>query len=319
MTTQTLKRLWKNEYFQTAITMALILIIVFGFYYGAQAALGTKYPLLAVSSESMFPTLNIGDLIIVQKIDPANINAEPINGDILVYENERGDRIVHRAIDKKYKGNGAWLITTRGDAYPKNPGETWDSGRLIGKVIGRIPAIGNIPLFLHSGENIYILFIALIIILIILMLPFGSKNEGKSTEKEKTTFALRLFSKISLNLIFYIITNIVLIGLIIFGLWGSLTFWQPGAGTSNPPEGRWVTVHGMFSDLNFHKKLVGEADLFQDFLTYQINYKVDDGIRQGVPTFSWFQLFLIILVAFNAWKLYGVLKAYRKKKPTMGE
>jgi signal peptidase I len=45
----------------------------------------------------MLPTLNIGDLIIVQKIDPAQIHADPLTGDILVYK--RGDElIVHRAI-----------------------------------------------------------------------------------------------------------------------------------------------------------------------------------------------------------------------------
>jgi signal peptidase len=107
LTTQTLKRLWKNEYFQTAITTALILIIVFGLYYGAQAALGTEYPALAVASGSMLPTLNIGDLIIVQKIDPAKINADPegLTGDILVYK--RGNElIVHRAVNIRLGQNG---------------------------------------------------------------------------------------------------------------------------------------------------------------------------------------------------------------------
>jgi len=313
---KTLKRLWKNEYFQTAITIALILIIVFGLYFGTQAFLGTEYPLLAVSSESMFPTLNIGDLIIVQKIDPAQINVDPINGDILVYK--RGeDLIVHRAINKKYIGNGIWEITTRGDHYPTSNDPPWNSTQLVGKVIGRIPAIGHLPLFLHSEKNIYILFVALIIILIILMLPIGQKSEEKPSEEE-TTEKQRLFSKINLSLIFYIIINIVFIGLIIFSLWGSLTFWQPGAGTHKPPEGRWVTICGMFSDLNFHKSFnfVSEAYLTQGFLTYQINYKVSGGggLRYGVPTFSWFQLFLIILVAYNLWKLYNFLKAWRKKR-----
>ncbi|MEM3617810.1 MAG: signal peptidase I [Candidatus Bathyarchaeia archaeon] len=319
MAIQTLKRLWKNEYFQTAITIILILLIVFGLYYGAQAALGSEYPLLAVSSESMFPTLNIGDLIIVQKIDPAQINDDPINGDILVYKSGE-DLIVHRAIDKKYQGDGVWQITTRGDAYPKGSGETWYSTQLVGKVIGRIPAIGNMPLFLHSEKNMYILFIALIIILIILMLPWGSKSEETPIEKDKKKVEeKKIFSMISLNLVFYIIINAVLVALIIFSLWGSLTFWQPGAGTHKPPEGRWVTIYGMFSDLNFHERLAGEANLSQSFLTYQIDYEVGGETRFGVPTFSWFQFLLIILVVYNAWKLHNVLKSYKMWEPTMRE
>jgi signal peptidase len=310
---QKLKKLWRNEYFQTAITVALILIIVFGLYFGAQVALGTEYPLLAVSSESMFPTLNIGDLIIVQKIDPRDINADPINGDILVYKS--GDNlIVHRAIGKRYE-NGEWYITTRGDAYHGSSGEEWSSKQLVGKVIARIPAIGNLPLLLQYDQNIYILFLAIIVILIILMLPFGSKDEKTVTEKEKQTAEKKLFSKIELNLIFYIVINIVLVGFIIFSLWGSFTFWQPGAGTRKPPEGRWVTILGMFSDMQFHRGLA-ESDVYlsQGFLTYQINYEVSGGIRQGVPTFSWFQFFIIILIVYNVWKLYNFLKAYRERK-----
>jgi signal peptidase len=313
LTIQTLKKLWKNEYFQTAITIALILIIVFILYYGAQAALGTEYPALAVSSESMFPTLNIGDLIIVQKIDPRDINANPINGDILVYKRD-DNLIVHRAISKRYE-NGVWLITTRGDAYPFSSGEEWSSKQLVGKVIARIPTIGNLPLLLQSDQNIYILFLAIIVILIILMLPFGTKDEKTVTEKEKQTAEKRLFSKIELNLIFYIIINIVLVGFIIFSLWGSFTFWQPGAGTRKPPEGRWVTILGMFSDMQFHRNLIeSNVYLSQGFLTYQINYEVSGGIRQGVPTFSWFQFFLIILIIYNTWKLYIFLKAWKGRR-----
>ena len=310
---QTLKKLWKNEYFQTALTVALILIIVFGLYYGAQAALGTEYPALAVASGSMLPTLNIGDLIIVQKIEPAKIKADPegLTGDILVYK--RGNElIVHRAVNIRPGQNGIYMITTRGDNTFTNDPE-WPSTQLVGKVIARIPAIGNLPLLLHSESNMYILFLTLIIILIILMLPFGSR-EGEEPQKEgQPAEEKMLFSKISLSLLFYIIINIVLLGLIIFSLWGSLTLWQPGA---SPQQ---ATIRGMLSDMQYHKSFAREVYLSQGFLTYQINYEVDDGIRQGVPTFSWYQFFLIILVAYNAWKLYNILEAYKTRKPAAGE
>jgi signal peptidase I len=95
---QKLEKLWKNEYFQTAITVVLILIIVFGLYFGAQAALGTEYPVLAVSSESMFPTLNIGDLIIVKKIDPARYKCRSRLTEIFSSIKAENNLIVHRAI-----------------------------------------------------------------------------------------------------------------------------------------------------------------------------------------------------------------------------
>ncbi|MEM3602460.1 MAG: hypothetical protein QXN87_07300, partial [Candidatus Bathyarchaeia archaeon] len=85
MAKEKLRIVWKNEYFQTAITVALMLIIVFGLYYGSQIILGTEYPALAVASGSMLPTLNVGDLIIVQRADPERINVGKLSGDILVF------------------------------------------------------------------------------------------------------------------------------------------------------------------------------------------------------------------------------------------
>ncbi|MEM2947796.1 MAG: signal peptidase I [Candidatus Bathyarchaeia archaeon] len=313
MALQTLKRLWKNEYFQTAITIILILIVVFGFYYGAQAALGTEYPALAVASGSMLPTLNIGDLIIVQKVDPSQIKADPkgLTGDILVYK--RGNElIVHRAVSIRPGENGVYLITTRGDnAFTNDP--EWSSTQLVGKVMARIPAVGNLPLFLHSERNMYILFLIIIVILVVLMLPFGSKEEKVSQKDEKPAEEKKLLSKISFSLLFYLILNIILFGLIIFSLWSSLSIWQPGA---TPQK---ATIYGMFSDLQFHKRYsTGEAYLHLGFLTYQINYEVNNGLRFGVPTFSWFQFFLIIMAAYNLWKLYNHLKRFKIKK-TEGE
>ncbi|MDH5460408.1 MAG: hypothetical protein OEW71_05190, partial [Candidatus Bathyarchaeota archaeon] len=80
-----LKQIWENEYFKTAIMIVLMIAIVFGFWYGSQLVLNTQYPGLAVASGSMCTvkgmrcdgwshpfetTLHIGDLIIVQGINP---------------------------------------------------------------------------------------------------------------------------------------------------------------------------------------------------------------------------------------------------------
>jgi signal peptidase I len=129
---ETLKRLWKNEYFQTVITIALLFLVVLGFYYGAQAALGTEYPALAVASGSMLPTLNIGDLIIVQKIDPSQIRADSngLTGDILVYK--RGSElIVHRAVKKEPAGNVTIMITTAGRQLSGVDDPAWPSTLLM--------------------------------------------------------------------------------------------------------------------------------------------------------------------------------------------
>ena len=74
----------KNEYLQTAVVILLIVMVVFGFWYGSQAVLNTSIPpALAVVSGSMDTvpdgtssgwlhpfsrTLQIGDLIIIQGV-----------------------------------------------------------------------------------------------------------------------------------------------------------------------------------------------------------------------------------------------------------
>jgi len=306
---ETLKRLWKNEYFQTAITIALLFLVVLGFYYGAQAALGTEYPALAVASGSMLPTLNIGDLIIVQKIDPFQIRADPngLTGDILVYK--RGSElIVHRAVKKELRGN-VYYITTRGDNSGVDD-PAWPSTDLVGKVIARIPYVGNFSLFLHSERNMYVLFLLFLVILIILMLPFGPREGEKQTKEEKPVKESKFALKIDLNMVFYIVLNVILVGLIVFSLWGSFTFWQPGA---TPPQ---ATIHGMYADLQFHEKYVGKgkAYLYQGLLTYTIDCEVSGGTRLGVPAFSWYQFFLLVIVVFNAWKIYKIFKAWKVEK-----
>lgn len=303
MAIETLKRLWKNEYFQTAITIALILIIVFGFYWAAQTALGTPYPALAVSSGSMLPTLNVGDLIIVQKIDPSLINADPLRGDILVYK--RGNElIVHRAVKIELRKDG-YYITTRGD-NTNSDDPPWPSTSLVGKVVARIPYVGNLPLFLHSGRNMYIVFLIFLVILVILMLPFSSHGE-KPTEGEQPPEERKPRMKIDLNHIFYILINAIIVGFMIFSLWGSFTFPQPGA---SPPQ---ATIRGLFSDLQFHEKFSSNVSLSQGFLTYKIDWKVNSGIRSGVPTFSWFQFSIIVLAILNAWKLFNYVKAWKSR------
>ncbi len=294
MATEALKKLWKNEYFQTAFTIAIIFMIVFGFYFGSQIILGTEYPALAVASGSMLPTLNIGDLIIVQKVDPAKITADKFTGDVLVFRDPRNPSklIVHRAVKIENKGS-YFLITTLGDNMygEKDQFSPWNSSLLIGKVVARVPYVGNLPLFFHSERNMYVFLMVVLIIIAILMLPFGFNGEEKTSEEK------RQLVEIDLSLIYFFAINFLIIGLLIFSLWGAFTFWQPGA---SPPQD--VTLFGMYADWDFHEKFSSEAYLSYGFMTYRIDCQVNNGTRLGIPTFAWFQLLILILILFDAWK-----------------
>jgi hypothetical protein len=205
-----IRKLWKNEYFQTAVVVILIVSIVFGFWYGSQAVLNTKIPpALAVVSGSMDTisdgtapgwthpfarTLQIGDLIIIQGVDPKDLNTDYPNSDIIVFHNPGNpdELIVHRIVAETTI-NGKVYFFTKGDG---NPPVTWpnplqpymydqwynaNSGipqgavsqdLVVGKVIMRIPLIGYIPIFMQEvlGVNGSLAAVVVIVLLIILLL-----------------------------------------------------------------------------------------------------------------------------------------------------
>jgi len=149
---------------KTAILLAVVVVSVFAFWIGLTTALKTEYPMLAVASGSMEPTLYKGDLIMVQgvldgydiKVGPKD-SAEP--GDIIVFHKptDPSELIVHRAIDKELRG-GTWYFQTKGDA--NSGADNWDGNwktdcdlaenYLVGKVVGHVSNIGYIPLFLRE-------------------------------------------------------------------------------------------------------------------------------------------------------------------------
>jgi len=286
--------------------IVLMAVIVFGFWYGAQRAMGTEYPALAVVSTSMVPTLNVGDIIIIQGVPASQINANYLNGDIVVFKSPKSYdpdfRIVHRAVEKELRSDG-WWITTHGDNNFVGSEEKFNEKDLIGKVIAKVPYIGNFSLYVNKLGNFY-LFIVLIIIFVGILFSLFTDDKEKSAEEKHQE--KKLFEKINIGLISSIIFDVILIGFLFFSLFGSFTFYQIGA---EPPQN--VTIMGMFTDLQYHLGFkisynnVHNASISQSFFTYSINCYVSDsiheGLRPGVPTLSWMQVSLSILVLYNFW------------------
>jgi signal peptidase len=313
----TLKQLWKNEYFQTVIMIILMVVIVFGFWYGSQLVLNTQYPALAVVSESMLPTLNVGDVIIVQGIPVTQIKANYTTGDIVVFISpyEPDKRIVHRAVKTENTSNG-YLITTVGDNVggEKDQFSPWPASLLVGKVIAKIPYVGNFVLFVNAIGNFYYFIIIIIIVINVLLSLFFDTDEKKKSANEEPHEKRKLFGKLEIGkflfiikIILFIVLNVLLIGFAIFNQWGTYTFWQPGADIPPPKH---VTIRGMYSDLQYHasfKSRYTYVNLSQGFFTYAIDCFVSDGLhnglRPGVPTFSWLQFSVFVLIIFDAWTL----------------
>lgn len=188
-----LRQLLRNEYVRSVIFLAVILIAIASFWFGLRAYLRTDYPLLAVASGSMIPTLNVGDLIVVQGGLTANeINAEYESGDIIIFyrPGDADELIVHRAVERHADGE-TWYFKTKGDHNPSTDHWKVYERDIVGKVVGLVPYIGNIPLFVHTQQGMIIIVI-LIIALVVLefVVPFAQKKtkpEQTSTDSDAQT------------------------------------------------------------------------------------------------------------------------------------
>jgi signal peptidase I len=267
----------------------------------------------------MQPTLNVGDVIIVQGISGAQVYAHYINGDIVVFKSptDPNFRIVHRAVSKSNNTDGTWTITTHGDNNPVGEDETFNSRDLIGKVVAIIPYVGNFSLFIDSIGNFYFFVIIIIILIGVILSLFGGDEKSKSSERKSPENKKKL-RRIDRRAITFIILNVLLIGLVIFTLYGSYTFYQPGA---DPPQD--VTIRGAYPNLQYYTtdftysyNQILNASFSQGFLTYSISSYVIEGsymgIRPGVPTFSLMQISFIILILFDCWTIIKILNLNKK-------
>lgn len=181
-----LKGILTNEYVRTIILLAIIIVSIAGLWLGLRAFLRTDYPLLAVASGSMEPTLNEGDLIIVQGgLDATAIVAEEGTGDVIVFHKpgDPNELIVHRAV-RKWQDGDLWKFETKGDHNTHADYWTVFETDIVGKVVWVVPYIGNIPLFVHT-ENGMMIIVALIVLLVALEFVIPFIRERKKPEPDQ--------------------------------------------------------------------------------------------------------------------------------------
>lgn len=145
-----------KEYIKYFAFFVVIAIIAFGGINVLKISLKTKYPVMVVVSESMVPTLGVGDFIVVGQISNFdNLVAEPPpEGDILVFlkSGTSDEYIVHRAIDSNK--NGQWYFTTKGDNNARQDHLKVSESNVMGKVIWSIPLLGYFPMFIKTSRGL---------------------------------------------------------------------------------------------------------------------------------------------------------------------
>lgn len=158
----------------------LLILILFAATYGSveilRLVLRTESPLMVVSSESMVPTLNVGDIILVRGIDPRAVTVRTII--IFHSPNDYEMPIVHRVIAIDNQG-GSIFFETQGDHNFGPDGWRVPGDNLMGVYVAKIPYVGILSLELRGplGVTLIILLVALIVVI--------EYNESKSSEKKR--------------------------------------------------------------------------------------------------------------------------------------
>jgi signal peptidase I len=173
-----------------AITYVLIVIVIVA---GAQVLVGSELgssPVYVVVSKSMVPTLQIGDLVITEKVQFSSIHV----GQVIIYQeptspggtcpNPYGLTIVHRVVAVTSAG----LITQGDDRITNpNPDEPFEwppvpAQCVKGVVVLAVPYLGLISMLVPYPWNYALVGLILIFVFISELRPSGDGRE-KGTNK----------------------------------------------------------------------------------------------------------------------------------------
>ncbi|MHA2091364.1 MAG: signal peptidase I [Candidatus Kariarchaeaceae archaeon] len=222
----------KKEVFEYTYFMAFILFIVL-FFTGMMSNI-TGMTLVVIDNadpNSMYPTYYQGDLFVIRDSSPEDYHL----GDVVVYENVGGEKVIHRIIDVVID-QGEYFYRIKGDNPQTNANpDTYAHSKLIpysiilGKIIYRIPYLGHLSLAMqrNAAVRIFVYMTAIIVAAAIVFWP-GDEDEDEKKENyiEITrisvsrsltmlgAFPIELIQRISRNK-WYLLTGVAMLVLLI--------------------------------------------------------------------------------------------------------
>ena len=120
------------------VTFVLVIMLVFTRINGKTPEL-FGYQILRVSSSSMVPRLEVGDIILSQRVDDVTALKQ---GDVITYKGEFGNyagkSITHEVIVEPFQSEGTYYLQTKGIANDYPDPEIRED-QIIGKMISTIP------------------------------------------------------------------------------------------------------------------------------------------------------------------------------------
>ena len=174
----------KDKKYSIIKDIAIIVIGVVLIWFAVKVVFNVDNPFYVVSSGSMIPVLNVGDILIVK--DGNTFNSLKV-GDVIVFNRPQGgDRvIVHRIIEISDRF-GEKVIVTKGDANDGIiPGTDFPIREkdYIGTVAYTVPKVGLVLKYLNPPVN-YVIIAGIIGILIYTNMKKKNEEKGKIDGKD---------------------------------------------------------------------------------------------------------------------------------------
>ena len=141
------------------------------------------YKPFIVMSGSMETTINIGDLVIVKKVNSSSIHA----GNIIAFKN--GNIVISHRVKEVINDSGTYKFKTKGDNNNVADDFIVNSDAIEGIFVNKIPGLGSILLFL--GKPIGLLMVILVIIIVstaLYFVKFGYSTKDAELMREFQEF-----------------------------------------------------------------------------------------------------------------------------------
>lgn len=126
-------------------------------------SLGGYFPMI-VLTDSMYPEIASGDLIICATVDPEDVEV----GDVISFFDPMGSGtsvVTHRVLEIT-EDNGALSFRTKGDNNNAEDQVPVPEKNLVGRYQSRIPGAGNVAMFMQTTPGLIVCVICPIILLV---------------------------------------------------------------------------------------------------------------------------------------------------------
>ena len=165
-----LKGLFKYIYTVVSWTIFVLLIIVgvlLIYYYISTKLYAThgekfepKFSVYTIVSQSMEPTIHVGDVIVNTKVDKINdVKINDVITFISTWDITYGMTITHRVIGARTLDDGSTCLITRGDNNTSEDQACVKKENLIGVTKAIIPKLGKVQSLLSNKLVIFLLFV----------------------------------------------------------------------------------------------------------------------------------------------------------------